>query len=349
MHKGFLVMKNFKKEALFWQTRQDGRVQCQLCPHECLISEGQKGICQTREVSQGKLYSLYYSQVASIGQIDPIEKKPLYHFYPGSKVLSFGSISCNLKCAHCQNYSLSQTYDNRSLITLSAEKILSMARQTQCDGIAWTYNEPTIHFETYYEWSQVLKKNGLFIVWVSNSYINAEPLQKIAPFLDAINFDVKGFTEEFYSKYTKSRLKPVLDSCILAKKLGIHQELTYLVIPTLNDSVQEISSYLDWVEQNLGKETPLHFSRFHPDHLLTHLPPTPREKILQIIEMTKERKFPYVYAGNLYPNPYEDTICPSCNQTLVKRAGYYVGEINITQDKKCKFCHTSIDIPVKSF
>ena len=339
-------MKLQKKEAMFWKALQDGRVQCHLCPHNCILQEGQKGICQTREASGGKLYSLYYSQVASIGQIDPIEKKPLYHFYPGSKVLSFGTISCNLKCAHCQNYSLSQVYDNRMMVSLTIEKILAMAKQSGCEGIAWTYNEPTIHFETYYDWSEVLQKNGFFIVWVSNAYINPEPLKKIAPFLGAINFDVKAFSEEFYIKYTKSHLQPVLDSCILAKKLGIPLELTYLVIPTLNDSLDEIQAYLDWVEKNLGRDTPLHFSRFHPDHLLQHLPPTPKETILKIVETAKQQKFPYVYAGNLYPNPYEDTICPSCNKILVKRSGYYVGEINITKEKKCKFCQALVNIPV---
>ncbi|NUM34000.1 MAG: AmmeMemoRadiSam system radical SAM enzyme [Candidatus Brocadiae bacterium] len=337
-------MKSQKKEALFWKTLPDGRIQCDLCPHSCILSENQRGICQTREVSQGKLYSLYYSQVASIGQVDPIEKKPLYHFRPGSKVLSFGSISCNLQCAHCQNYSLSQTYSDRMMISLTVDKILAMAKQSQCQGIAWTYNEPTIHFETYYDWSQVLQKHGFFIVWVSNGYIQPEPLKKIAPFLHAINFDVKAFTEEFYTRYTKSRLQPVLESCILAKNLQIPLEITYLVIPTLNDSIQEINAYLDWVEKNLGKDTPLHFSRFHPDNQLTHLPPTPREKILQIVELAKTRKFQYVYAGNLYPNPYEDTFCPSCSQILVKRSGYHVGEVNVSKEKKCKFCNSSVNV-----
>ena len=253
------LMEQPKQPALYWEKLDDGRVLCQLCPHACRLADGQKGICQVRRAGGGKLYPIYYGMVAAGGQIDPIEKKPLYNFRPGTQVLSFGSVGCNLKCDHCQNCSLSQEFSTRYLSPITAEQIVTMAQKSGCHGVGWTYNEPGIHFETYYHWSQVIRQHGLYLVWISNGYLNAQPLRQMAPYLDAVNIDVKAFSEEFYRKYTKSRLQPVLETCVLARELQLHIELTYLIIPTLNDSKQEIGKYLDWAGANLGYEVPLHF------------------------------------------------------------------------------------------
>ena len=322
----------------------NGDVECRLCPHRCRLKEGKSGICKVRGMSQGKLATFYYGTVATGGQADPIEKKPLHNFYPGTKVLSFGGISCNLKCEHCQNYSLSQEYDQRYLIAIDAEQIVSMARQQGCLGVAWTYNEPLIHFETYYDWSRSIKKEGLFTVLVTNGFISPEPFQKIAPFIDAANIDVKAFTEEFYRKYTRSRLQPVLDTCTLARKCHVHLELTYLIIPTLNDSSEEIERYLDWVGEHLGHDVPLHFSGFHPAYKMTRLSPTPAKKVIESVELALEKKFHYVYAGNIYPNPFENTRCPSCQKTVVERSGYTVKKVAVTPRRECCYCSSPLEI-----
>jgi pyruvate formate lyase activating enzyme len=339
-------MKENRHEALFWRKLDNGRIGCELCPHRCKLSEGQRGFCNVRGVHDGKLYSLYYGMVATGGQVDPVEKKPLFHFYPGSKVLSFGGISCNLRCDHCQNESLSQEYDHRLLMPITLEQIIKMARETGCKGVAWTYNEPTIHFETYYHWSKALKEQGFYTVWVTNGYINPEPFAEIAKFLDATNIDVKAFTEEFYRKYTKSSLHPVLEICALSCKLKVHTELTYLIIPTLNDTLEEIGKYLDWVETTLGYDVPLHFSSFHPAHRMAHFPPTPRESVIEAVELAIKREFHYVYAGNLYHNSYENTRCPSCQQVVIQRAGYTIQKIAVDAERRCQFCKERFNVVV---
>ncbi len=328
-------------EAWFWTKLEDGKIECQLCPHHCKLQEGQNGICQVRGVRNSKLYSLYYEMVATGGQVDPIEKKPLYHFYPGTQVLSFGGLSCNLHCDHCQNYTLSQEYEIREMSKLDVQQILKAAQKTKCRGVAWTYNEPTIYFETYYNWSVVLKKAGLYVVWVSNAYISPEPLKKLAEVVDAVNFDVKAFREEFFVKYTRSKFQPVLDACIQARKCNMHLELTYLIIPTLNDSSEEIQQYVQWVKDHLGTETPLHFSRFYPHHRMSHLPPTPVETVFQAVKCAQNLGFPYVYAGNIYPNPYNNTLCPKCSKVLVNREGYSVKSLMSTAGV-CPFCKAQV-------
>lgn len=329
--------------AMFFQNLEDGRIECGLCPHRCKLREQQTGICKVRGVVNGKLCLLKYGMIATGGQSDPMEKKPLFHFHPGKQVLSFGGVSCNFRCDHCQNDSLSQDYDERMMMSVKPQAIVDMAKRNNCRGVAWTYNEPTIYFETYYDWSKIIKQNGLCVVWVSNSYINPEPLTKLAEVIDAANFDVKAFTDEFYRHYVGARLQPVLDTCVKAKQLGIHIELTYLLIPTLNDSMKEIRAYLTWAMNNLGKDTPLHFSRFFPHNRMNHLPPTPEETIVAVVTEAKQFGFNYVYAGNLYPNNYESTYCPSCHQEVIRRDGFWVQKISV-KDGHCMHCNASMPI-----
>ncbi|MDI6917151.1 MAG: AmmeMemoRadiSam system radical SAM enzyme, partial [Thermoplasmatales archaeon] len=268
------------KEAMFYE-KKDDKIRCLLCPHKCLIPEGKRGICGVRENRKGVLYSLIYGEASSITP-DPIEKKPLYHFYPGSTVLSFGTVGCNFRCRHCQNYSISQAkYGFYPLERITPEEIISKAKKYNCRGIAWTYNEPTIWYEFTYDVSRIAKEKNLYTVYVTNGYINEEPLKKIAPCLDAMNIDVKSMNEEFYHKICGGALSPVLRTTELAKKLGIHVELTYLIIPGHNDDESEIKEFCRWVKNNAEGGTPVHFSRFYPHYKMSSLPPTSMETMLK--------------------------------------------------------------------
>ncbi|HPY75343.1 MAG TPA: AmmeMemoRadiSam system radical SAM enzyme [Planctomycetota bacterium] len=332
------------KKAMYWDFTKDNKIQCHLCPHQCVLSENQNGICRVRGVRNNELQSLYYGQIASGGQIDPMEKKPLYHYYPGTPILSFGGASCNLQCQHCQNYTISQTFPTNIFTTLSVEKIHKLSQQHNCTFIAWTYNEPFISYETYLDYSKYLKGKGYNLVWVTNGYIQQEPLQEMLPYIDAANIDIKAFTETFYQKYTHSRLAPVLETCKTLKKHGKHIELTYLIIPTLNDNPEEIQEFLQWTKQNLGTDIALHFSRFHPQYKLRHLPSTPPETITNTVKQAKQFGFPYAYPGNLPHTEDENTICPNCQNIIIQRQGYIIKAIQLTLDNTCPKCNHPIPI-----
>lgn len=330
------------KEALFWE-KKDDKVQCLLCPHKCTIAEGKRGICGVRENMGGVLHSLIYG-LASSACSDPIEKKPLYHFYPGSYVLSFGTVGCNLKCKHCQNWSISQaTPESYSFLeTVSIEEIPELAKKSRCRGVAWTYNEPAIWYEFTYEGSKIAKQNELYTVYVTNGYINEEPLRKLSRYLDAMNIDVKAFRENFYNAVCSGSLEPVLRTCVLAKELSIYIELTYLIIPGYNDSNQEIENFCDWVAEKLGKETVVHFSMFYPHYKMAHIQPTPIENMLKAYEIGT-KKLDFVYLGNVPHGNYENTYCPNCRAVLIERYGFYVERINLKKFT-CSKCGKKIKV-----
>ncbi|MFO7677962.1 MAG: AmmeMemoRadiSam system radical SAM enzyme [Thermoplasmatota archaeon] len=332
-----------RKEALFWKPLTDKEVQCSLCPHHCVIQNNGFGICGVRKNENGVLYSMIYAMCSGISD-DPIEKKPLNHFYPGSMVLSLGSIGCNFKCLHCQNYSISTASPDTNVLTeLSPKKAVELAKNHGCRGIAWTYNEPTIWYEYTFDSAQYAKKAGLYTVYVSNGYINREPLEKISPYLDAINIDVKAFSEDFYKKVCKARLAPVLQTCEHAKNLGIHLELTYLVIPGKNDSLKEITMFCRWVVDTLGPDIPIYFSRFHPNYKMNDVPETSIDSLVSIFEHAKKQGINFVYIGNILDEKYENTICPSCNNVLIKRQ-VFSSEIVGLLDEKCMKCGAKIPI-----
>lgn len=342
---GLLQKKDYKsglKDAMFWVLGEDGKVKCQLCPHNCSISEGKTGVCTVRKNVGGQLKTLVFG-LTSMGAADPIEKKPLYHFYPGSMVLSFGTVGCNLKCKQCQNYSTSQRKPEESLVdSTPPEAAVELARSRGCKGVAWTYNEPTIWFEYTYYGSKHAKSLGLYTVYVTNGFINPKPLKKIAPYLDAMNIDVKAFNRSFYKKTCKAKLEPVLKTCKLAHKLGIHIELTNLIIPTLNDDMNKIRSMAKWVVENLDDRVPVHFSRFHPDYELQHLPPTPEQTLLEAHQIAREEGLKYVFLGNIQHPEYHNTFCPKCNYLVIQRGGFFREAKPKLKNGKCGNCGEEI-------
>jgi pyruvate formate lyase activating enzyme len=334
---------NIFRKALFYKV-EGNRLRCYLCPHNCIIENGKYGICGVRKNIDGELYSAVYGRVSSMA-MDPIEKKPLFHFHPGSWIFSISTIGCNLKCKHCQNWEISQASINSMKIPYySPEEIVAIAMKEGSQGIAFTYNEPTIWYEYTLDVGKISKSKGMYNVYVTNGYINEEPLREISRYLDAMNIDVKGFTDEFYRKITGGRLQPVLDTVKLAHSLGIHIELTYLIIPTLNDSEKEIRDFSKWVFETLGRDGIVHFSRFHPDYMLRNLPETPAKTLHRAYEIAREEGLNYVYLGNLWEEKYETTYCPKCGAPLIKRSGYNVRIENLTDDGRCSKCGEKIKI-----
>jgi len=328
---------------MFYEKKEENRLRCLLCPHKCIIGQNKKGVCGVRKNIGGDLFSLIYGKASSIN-VDPIEKKPLYHFLPGTGALSLGTIGCNFKCDFCQNSSISQAdFESFSLREIKPEEVVSLARRTDCQSIAWTYNEPTIWYEFTYRTSKLAKMKDLRTLYVTNGFIDEAPLRKIAPYLDAMNIDVKSFNNDFYRKIAGGSLDPVLSTCITAKALGIHIELTYLVIPGVNDDLSEIEDYLIWVKSKLGPDIPLHFSAFHPDYKMRDRSRTSKSKLKKIYSLAERIGHNYIYLGNVLSRTGRDTRCPDCGKIVIKRS--YMGmEKNKLVQKKCPSCSKRISI-----
>ncbi|MGC8565097.1 MAG: AmmeMemoRadiSam system radical SAM enzyme [Thermoplasmata archaeon] len=338
------MVTNTLHEALYYEKLEKNNVRCELCPHRCIIGDGKSGICNVRKNISGKLYSLVYGKVSSMA-MDPIEKKPLFHFHPGSWIFSLSTIGCNLKCKHCQNWEISQaTIERFPLRNLEPDDVVGLALEEGSSGIAWTYNEPTIWIEFNLEVSKIAKKKGLYGVYVTNGYITEEPLKELSKYIDAMNIDVKGFTDEFYRKIVAGRLEPVLETVSRAKSLGMHVEITYLIIPTLNDNKEEIRKFSKWAYDTLGENAIVHFSRFHPDYQLMHLNETPMETMLYAYNIAREEGINFVYLGNVWDEKFETTYCPNCGTPLIKRSGYKVKIENLNIDGTCKICGKKIPI-----
>jgi pyruvate formate lyase activating enzyme len=330
------------KEALLWKEGKEHKIKCNLCFRRCTIPDGKRGFCGVRENRAGRLYTLNYGLASSIG-VDPVEKKPLFHFYPGSLVYSLGTVSCNFRCLHCQNYSISQTPLEEAsdmLVECPPEEAVRRAKTQKCRGMAWTYNEPTIWFEYVLDSAKIAKEMGLYTVLVTNGSFTHEALELISPYLDAVNIDIKAFNEEFYRKVARAKLAPVLSRVADCVREGIHVELTYLLIPGKNDREEEIESFVEWVA-GLSREIPVHFTRFHPDHLMLDVPPTPL-KTLEKARRIGLEKIKYVYTGNVPGYEGENTYCYNCGELLIKRYGFMVKVAGLTEDNLCKRCGTKI-------
>ncbi len=319
------------KEAFYYQQMKKGLVKCDLCPRNCLINLGQYGMCQTRMNVRGKLYSSVYGKVSSL-HIDPIEKKPLYHFMPGSKAFSIGTVGCNLTCKHCQNWELSRAHVKEEQEIVSPQKIVNMARRNGCKIIAYTYNEPTVYYEYMVGVAKKAQAKGIKNVMVSNGYINKNAFHDLFHYLDAVNIDLKSFNESFYEKICGAKLSNVLDSLKLLKKHKIWTEITYLVIPGVNDDMKEIEEMCKWIKKIFGRgRSALHFTRFFPMYKMDDKEMTPIET-LKNAEKIAKKYFDYVYVGNL--GIIEDTYCPKCKKLIIKR-----GEKSYVKQNKCKCGH----------
>ena len=330
------------KEAMFYKRDQEGSVRCLLCPRECVISDGKRGFCRNRENQGGTLYTLVYGRAAVV-DIGPIEKAPLYHFIPGHFRLCLTCASCNLRCKHCQNWHLSQkSFEELNHYSYSPFEIFKQAQSQNLFSISFTYTEPTVYYEYLYEISVIAKEHGMKTSIVSNGYIKREPLLKLLKVLDAVKIDLKGFSEKFYEEVCTATLKPVLESLITVKKEKVWLEIVNLVIPTLNDDPKMIEEMCRWIKGNLGLDTPLHFTKFHPNYHLTHLSPTPVSTLELAYEIAKKNGLKYVYIGNVPGHIYNSTYCPSCNRKVIRRTHFDVIEMNVV-DGKCKFC----DFPIK--
>jgi pyruvate formate lyase activating enzyme len=332
------------KEAMFYEKIGNNKVHCTLCAQSCKIAQGKRGFCGVRENREGELYTLIYGTVSSEA-IDPIEKKPLYHFYPGSYVYSVGSIGCNFRCKHCQNWSISQaSLEDAYTMDIMPEELIERALLSRSKSIAWTYNEPTIWHEYTSECAKLAKTAGLGTIYVTNGYITSEALRHIAPYLDAANVDIKAFSEKFYHDVASAKLAPVLEATALAKQLGIHVEITTLIIPGANDSHDELRQLSRWVYENLGPETPLHFTRFHPQYQMQNLYPTPVKTMQEACKIATEEGLKYVYMGNVPGSDRNNTFCPICENLLISRGFFDIEKYNITPEKTCPKCGEHIPI-----
>ena len=330
------------KKALYWNLKDKEKktVQCILCPRNCVIADGNLGVCGVRKNKAGILYSLVYGNPVSTN-IDPIEKKPLFHFLPGSTSFSIGTVGCNLKCLFCQNFDISQQkaseYEEEQL---PPEKAVELALANGCKSISYTYTEPTIFYEYVLDTAKLARKKGLKNVMVTNGYINPEPLKELYPFIDGANVDLKGFNPEFYEKYTSSNLENVKQAIKGISKIKTTLlEVTNLVVPGHNDNMQEIEEMCKWLKQEVG-DIPLHFSRFFPMYKMQDVEPTPEETLLKAREIAK-KYISYVYIGNIHTKDGENTYCPKCKKLLIERTGFGMGVNNI-EEGKCKFCKADI-------
>lgn len=337
------------KEAYLYKKLKDGKVQCKNCAHYCVISSGEKGICKVRQNIDGKLFALNYGKVIALN-IDPIEKKPFFHFLPGSFSLSLATVGCNFQCANCQNWTISQApriFGKIEGEEIKPEEIVKIALENNLPSISYTYTEPTIFLEFALDTMKLAKKEGLKNNWVTNGFLSKEALNLIFPYLDAANVDLKSFEDEFYIKYCKARLQPVLDTLKRMKKKKIWVEVTTLIIPTLNDSEKNLENIAKFIKKELGEKTPWHVTQFSGDisWKLQHLPDTPVETVKKAWEIGKKVGLKYVYTGNIPGLESENTFCEKCGAIVIKRIGYFIERFD--KNGKCPKCGKKIDLILK--
>lgn len=332
--------RKWTKEALFYTETPKG-IRCQICPNECDIKEGESGDCRNRVNKKGKLWSTAYGNPCAV-HVDPIEKKPLNHFLPGSNAFSIATAGCNLACLNCQNWTISQkSPDETKNIDLPPEKVVESCIANKCESIAYTYSEPITFYEYTYDTSVLARQAGIKNVLVSAGYINPDPLLKLCKVTDAANIDLKSFSNDIYLKLNAGKLQPILDTLITMKKEGVWLEITNLVVPSWTDDLEMIKKMCGWLAANEFVETPLHFSRFQPLYKLTQLPPTPVNILQSARDIALKEGLKHVYIGNVPGLNAQNTTCPNCKKIVIERRGYSILQNNI-ENGKCKSCGSPV-------
>ncbi len=334
------------REALLSEKLPDSRVRCNICQWRCNIAPGKSGVCRMYHNRDGVLYNMSYAKASSV-HADPIEKKPLFHFFPGSGCFSLGSWGCNFHCQHCQNWEISCPIGDepwRNSRDVLPEMAIALTKHYNCEGISWTYNEPTMWFEYTLDSAKLAKANKLYTVYVTNGYTSPEALDTIGPYLDVWRVDVKGFSDRFYQELAKiPRWRGILDVAKRAKeKWNMHVEVITNIIPTMNDDDEQLTGIANWIKNDLGELTPWHVTRFYPQHNLLHLPPTPVPTLEQAVQIGKKAGLKFVYAGNVPGHHSENTLCYSCGRLIVQRVGYDTHVVGLG-GSKCKFCGAELN------
>ena len=324
------------KEVMFYKKLEDGIVQCQMCFRECFVAPGERGFCRVRENRDGTYYSLVYARPSAI-QFDPVEKEPQYHLLPGTNITCFGTVGCNFKCRHCHNWHLSQASPgDRQTYDMPPAEAVKAAFEWETPTISFTYNEPTVFYEYVYDVAVLAKEKGLRILWHSNGSMSPEPLKKLLEYTDAATIDLKGFTKKAYDN-SSAQLEPVLRTLKTIKESGTWLEVVNLVIPTINDDTEDIRRMCEWLKENLGAGTPIHFSRFFPNYKLTQLPRTPMKTLEMAHGIALDVGLHYATIGNAPGHKFNSTFCPECGKRLIHRRHFQVLKIDM-EGGRCKFC-----------
>ena len=335
-------MHTNKKATSYWHRLEDGRIQCDLCPRKCKLKNGQRGFCYVRGAENGAIVLYAYGMTTGLA-VDPIEKKPLYHFYPGSKVLSFGTVGCNLSCRFCQNWQISSSGRMESMQKATPEEIVKRAKNSGAQTIAFTYNDPVVFMEFARDVAQAALKRKIATVAVTAGYISEKARPEFFSFINAANVDLKAFSDDFYRKFSAARLQPVLDTLrYIREETNVWLEVTTLLIPGLNDSDYELHALSEWLVENLGPDVPLHFSAFHPDHKMTDRQRTPLSTLEKARLIAFSKGLNFVYTGNVYDPDGSATHCPDCGQVLIERNGYQTLVLNMTLESACSNCGARI-------
>jgi len=330
-----------KVEARYYAKLPDREIRCDLCPRYCQLGDKERGFCGVRENQGGRYYTLVYGKVASLN-VDPIEKKPFFHFLPGSETFSIATAGCNFSCKFCQNWEISQMRPEQVRnINLPPQVVVATAIEYRCPVVAYTYTEPVVFFEFMYDTCVLARRNGLKNAVVTAGFINPEPLEDLLKVVDAIKVDLKAFNQKFYTNYVKGELKPVLETIRRIVRAGAWLEIVYLVIPSLNDDPNEIKQMSRWLKQEIGPDYPIHFSRFHPMYLIKNLPPTPISTLEKLREIALAEGLNYVYVGNVPGHPGENTYCPKCGKLVIERYGYTIKKKELSKGQ-CRHCGQTI-------
>lgn len=326
------------KEVMFYKKLEELKIECGICPQKCKVADRERGTCGNKENRGGKYYTLVYSKPCSLYP-DPIEKKPLFHYLPGTRAFSLATAGCNFECRFCQNWRIAQFRpEDVDYVRLTPEMIVKTAIKKNCPTIAYTYSEPTVFYGYMYDCAKLGRERGVGSVMISNGFMLEEPLKELCKVLTGVKIDLKGFTEKFYKDLCSGELKPVLETLVRLKNYGMWFELVVLIIPTRNDNPGEIEKMCDWIMKNIGPDVPVHFTRFHPTYKLKNLPPTPVRTLERCYKIAQDRGLNFPYIGNVPGHKGEHTYCPKCKKVIIRRVGFMILKNKVSSKGRCEEC-----------